>query len=55
MFGISFLRHFDGTPTSGFILWINGRGLIVNPPPFTMQMITKLHIAPNEIEWVLLT
>ncbi|EAR94504.2 cyclic nucleotide-binding domain protein (macronuclear) [Tetrahymena thermophila SB210] len=41
--------------SNGFIIWINGRGLLVDPPVFTSQILTKMHISSSVIEWIIIT
>jgi glyoxylase-like metal-dependent hydrolase (beta-lactamase superfamily II) len=41
--------------TTGFILWINGRGALVDPPLFTSFYFDKFKIPINLIDWVILT
>ncbi|EGR29106.1 hypothetical protein IMG5_162900 [Ichthyophthirius multifiliis] len=41
--------------SNGFIIWINGRGLLVDPPVFTSQILTKMKISSCLIEWIIIT
>lgn len=43
-FSVTFLPKIDGLHTMensmGFIIWISGRGVLVDPPPFTHHILT---------------
>ena len=43
-FSVTFLPKINGLPTMensmGFIIWISGRGVLVDPPPFTHHILT---------------
>ncbi|KRX03433.1 Cyclic nucleotide-binding protein [Pseudocohnilembus persalinus] len=58
-FGVTFLPKLDtqqyGDSSLGFIIWIKGRGVIVDPPPFTLQILNKMHISTVLIEWIIIT
>ena len=41
--------------TSGFIIWINKKGIMVDPPPFTSGALRKMDIPPNLIDKIILT
>jgi ribonuclease BN (tRNA processing enzyme) len=41
--------------TSGFIIWINKKGIMVDPPPFTSKALRKMDIPPNLIDKIILT
>ena len=58
-FGVTVLgasHGFDpsGT-TTGFVIWVNGRGMMVDPPPGSTQVLEKLSIPSRMIEGVILT
>lgn len=59
VFGITMLgssHGFDiGDSTSGFILWINKRGIMIDPPPFAGNALNKKGIPPNLIEKVIIS
>lgn len=44
-FGITLLDTPSNTLSVGFIIWINGRGAMVDPPPYTTQILKKLQIS----------
>ena len=44
----------DGTNT-GFVVWVNGRGMIVDPPPGSSNVLRRLAIPTRLIDGVLLT
>lgn len=58
-FGVTFLPSLScdipAENSFGFILWVNGRGLLVDPPPFTSKILTKMQISSSVIEWVIIT
>ena len=43
MFGVTILGSSHGFDpsgsTTGFVIWMNGRGVIVDPPPFANEML----------------
>lgn len=41
--------------TSGFILWIYGKGIMVDPPPFSSQYLKKLGIPSVIIVGIIIT
>jgi CRP-like cAMP-binding protein/phosphoribosyl 1,2-cyclic phosphodiesterase len=58
-FGVTVLgasHGFDpaGT-TTGFVIWVNGRGMMVDPPPGSTEVLEKLSIPSRMIEGVILT
>lgn len=59
MFGVSVLGHshgFDPTsPTTGFVFWINGRGVMVDPPVDASLKLRNSNISPKLINDVILT
>ncbi len=58
-FGITILGNSHGFDvngtTTGFVIWINGRGLMVDPPPLSTHALEKLSIPPRLIEGIILT
>lgn len=58
-FGITVLGNSHGFDccgsTSGFILWVNKRGIVVDPPPFTSMALRQMNIPPNLIDKIILT
>jgi len=57
--GITFLGTGHGfdkdKATTGFIIWINGRGIAVDPPTGTMQYLTHQGVSLNLVQKVILT
>ncbi|GMH59388.1 hypothetical protein TL16_g02820 [Triparma laevis f. inornata] len=58
-FGVTILgasHGFDpsGT-TTGFVIWSNGRGMMVDPPPGSSKVLKKLSIPSRSIDGVILT
>lgn len=58
-FGITALgcsHGFDANDsTSGFIVWINKKGIMIDPPPYTSHALRNEGIPPNLIEKIVLT
>lgn len=58
-FGVTVLGSSHGFDcsgsTSGFILWIDKRGVMVDPPPYSSRALRMQHIPPNLIEKVIIT
>ncbi len=58
-FGITMLGNSDGFDlagrTTGFVLWMNRRGIMVDPPPHSGPLLRKHHIHPRLIHSVILT
>lgn len=58
-FGITYLPKLSSVIPAensfGFIIWLNGRGLLIDPPPFTSKILTKMQISSSVIEWVIIT
>ena len=56
MFGITTLGNSHGFDTngstSGFILWVNKKGIMIDPPPYTSQTLRLQGIPPLLIEKV---
>jgi metal-dependent hydrolase (beta-lactamase superfamily II) len=41
--------------TSGFILWINGKGIMVDPPPFSQTYLQEFGISSQSISSIIIT
>lgn len=41
--------------TSGFILWINKKGIMIDPPPFSSSALKELGVPPNMIEKIIIS
>ncbi|CAD8146794.1 unnamed protein product [Paramecium pentaurelia] len=41
--------------TSGYIFWINGRGIMVDPPPYTSYHLKKMGIPPMMISAIIIS
>ena len=58
-FGVTFLGTSHGfdpkSSTTGFVVWINGVGMLVDPPPNSGPMLELMGIPPRVIRNVLLT
>lgn len=58
-FGITMLGNSDGFDskgtTTGFVLWMNRRGIMVDPPPHSGFVLRKYGIHPKLIKGVILT
>lgn len=58
-FGITFLGTSHGfdhcDACSGHIIWINGKGIMVDPPPFSMNALKTYGIPPCLIDKVIVT
>jgi ribonuclease BN (tRNA processing enzyme) len=58
-FGITFLGSSNGfdpvDSTSGFIVWINQKGILVDPPTFSTDALLKIGIPPSMIDKIILT
>ncbi|GMH72214.1 hypothetical protein TrST_g787 [Triparma strigata] len=58
-FGITILGSSHGFDpngsTTGFVIWVNGRGIMVDPPPGSSQALEKLSIPHRLIEGIILT
>ena len=59
LFGVTCLgasHGFDATePTSGFVLWVNHRGIMVDPPANSTRVLESFNINPKHIQGLLLT
>lgn len=59
IFGVTYLGMYlepgEEKESIGILIWINGRGLIIDPPPFTQEILDQLGIPSIYIEWFILT
>ncbi len=59
VYGVTILGAGDGfnpdSTTSGMIVWVNRRGIIVDPPVNTTEELAKLGVSPKLIDGVILT
>ena len=59
LFGVTFLgtsHGFDGAgSTTGFVIWINGRGVAVDPPPHAALMLATQGIPPQLVDAMIIT
>ncbi|CAM9203061.1 unnamed protein product [Chrysoparadoxa australica] len=58
-FGVTVLGNSHGFDpagtTSGYVLWINRRGYMIDPPPYASALLTSSGIRPGLIEGVVVT
>jgi len=58
-FGVTVLGHSHGFDpkgcTSGYIIWVNGRGVMVDPPPFATQQLKRMGIPSRLIDSVIIS
>lgn len=58
-FGLTVLGNSHGFDkngsTSGFVLWVNGQGVMVDPPPHSTSLLFEAGIPPNSITALILT
>jgi ribonuclease BN (tRNA processing enzyme) len=58
-FGVTVLGSSHGFDskgsTSGYVLWIGRRGIMIDPPPYSSSVLEKQQIHPSVIDGVLLT
>ena len=54
VFGVTFLRE-ESQLSLGFIIWINGHGIMVDPPLNYSKYLKKLEIQESLIEQIILT
>ena len=58
-FGVTFLGTSHGFDpkgsTTGFVLWIHGRGILVDPPPNAGTILNMMGVPPRIVDTVLLT
>ncbi|CAK4589622.1 unnamed protein product [Aphanomyces euteiches] len=59
VFGVTVLGNSHGFDpngrTSGYVLWINHRGIMVDPPPFSTSILIANNIPPLMIDGVIVT
>ena len=59
LFGVTMLGSSHGFDacgsTSGFILWINKKGVMVDPPPYSSRALRQQGIPPNFIEKIIIS
>lgn len=59
LFGLTVLGASHGFDpkegTSGYVLWINRRGIMIDPPPNSTTVLRANHIAPRLIEAIIVT
>jgi len=58
-FGVTILGNSHGFDkagsTSGYVLWINGRGVMIDPPPYSSATLEREGIRPRTIVGIILT
>jgi Metallo-beta-lactamase superfamily len=58
-FGVTILGNSHGFDksgsTSGYVLWINGRGVMIDPPPYSSATLEREGIRPRTIVGMILT
>jgi len=58
-FGVTVLGNSHGFDpegsTSGFVVWVNGQGVMVDPPPHSSMLLAKAGIQPKSITAIILT
>jgi len=58
-FGVTILGHSHGFDpkgcTSGYIIWVNGRGVMVDPPPFSTQQLKRMGVPSRLIDSVIIS
>jgi len=59
LFGVTVLGSSHGFDpkgnTSGYVLWMNGRGLMIDPPPNSSSLLLQNSIPPSLIDGVIVT
>lgn len=59
MFGLTILGNSHGFDpngtTTGFVVWVNGQGIMVDPPPHSSNVLKKYGIQPKSISAIILT
>jgi len=59
MFGVTVLGSSHGFDpkgsTSGYVLWVNRRGVMIDPPPHSSSILEKNQIHPSVIDAVIVT
>ena len=58
-FGVTFLGAGHGfdckDSTSGLIIWVNGKGVMIDPPPFSQYALDYYGVSPNLIDKIIIT
>lgn len=58
-FGVTTLGNSHGFDksgsTSGYVLWVNGRGIMIDPPPYSSATLEREGIRPRTIVGIILT
>jgi glyoxylase-like metal-dependent hydrolase (beta-lactamase superfamily II) len=58
-FGVTVLGNSHGFDkngsTSGYVLWVNGRGIMIDPPPFSSATLEREGIRPQMIMAIIIT
>ena len=58
-FGVTVLGNSHGFDkngaTSGYVLWINGRGIMIDPPPYSSATLEREGIRPQTIMAIIIT
>jgi len=58
-FGVTVLGNSHGFDmkgsTSGYVLWVNGRGIMIDPPPFSSSTLEREGIRPQMIMAIIIT
>ncbi len=59
LFGVTVLGSSHGFDpsgsTSGYVLWVNGKGVMIDPPPNSTNVLKENHIYPSMITGVIIT
>jgi glyoxylase-like metal-dependent hydrolase (beta-lactamase superfamily II) len=59
MFGVTVLGSSHGFDpkgsTSGYVLWVNRRGVMIDPPPHSSTILEQNQIHPSVIDAVIVT
>jgi glyoxylase-like metal-dependent hydrolase (beta-lactamase superfamily II) len=59
VFGVTVLGSSHGfdphQSTSGFVLWIHGKGVMVDPPPDASDLLRREGISPRAVTAIVLT
>ena len=59
IFGITLLGCSHGFDpkgsTSGYIIWINKRGVMVDPPPYSTLLLRKMGIPSRFVKWIIIS
>jgi hypothetical protein len=58
-FGVTVLGNSHGFDkngaTSGYVLWVNGRGIMIDPPPYSSSTLEREGIRPQTIVAIIIT